>query len=77
MITKKQSMIRIIALVTVVMMPALMLFTHCRGDEDVYSKPEVTLSPEGELTFGAQVESKSLTLTTNHSWRMVKKEDSD
>ena len=77
MITKKQSMIRIIALVTVVMMPALMLFTHCRGDEDVYSKPEVTLSPEGELTFGAQIESKSLTLTTNRSWRVVKEEDSD
>lgn len=77
MITKKQSIIQNIILSLFFVVSTTILFTNCRGDEDVYSEPQITISPEGDIAFGSGVESKTITINTNRPWRIVKEENSD
>ncbi len=77
MINKKQKSIKSIYLFAIALFATTMLFTNCRGDEDVYSEPEVTISPEDDINFGAGVETKTITIETNRPWRIVKESNSD
>lgn len=77
MITKKQSIIQNIILSLFFVVSTTILFTNCRGDEDVYSEPQITISPEGDIAFGSGVESKTITINTNRPWRIVKEKNSD
>lgn len=72
MITKKQTLFKSISLFAIAIFSTAMLFTNCRGDEDVYSKPEVTISPDEDIAFGAGAEAKVITIETNRPWRIVK-----
>lgn len=77
MTTKKQHVMKNFAMLLLALVSSTLLFTNCRGDEDVYSKPEVKVSAEKALDFGKTSESKTIQIETNRPWRIVKEPATD
>lgn len=72
MITTQQTVVRSFSFLTLAFMSSLLLFTNCRGDEDVYSKPEVALSSTEDIRVDATVQSKTIQINTNRTWKIEK-----
>lgn len=77
MITKKQNIMKNFALFAIAIVSSAMLFVNCRGDEDVYSKPEVSVSSDKALNFGKDAETKTIQIQTNRPWRVVREPGAD
>ena len=80
---KKQQMWKSITLLVFAFTASLFLFTNCGSDDDVYVAPEVAFSENGkvpernEVSFSQESGSKTIEITTNRDWQIIKEAATD
>lgn len=80
---KKQQIWKSIYLLVFAFTTSLFLFTGCASDDDVYVEPQVVITENGvlpdrnEVSFSQESSTKTIEVTSNREWKIIKSNDTD